>query len=108
MPVEFSILQETFGPAPPVIASKNVDDAIAQVNAMAGGLGSGICTNRVDDIMRFVGERPVGPVKVREVPGYRLELTPFGGIRDSGTGIKEGVQDCGKAFDNVKIFSLPC
>ena len=35
-----------------------------------------------------------------EVPGYRLELTPFGGIKDSGLGYKEGVQEAIKSFTN--------
>ncbi|HEX9474463.1 MAG TPA: aldehyde dehydrogenase family protein [Steroidobacteraceae bacterium] len=48
-----------------------------------------------------------GSVNVREVPGYRLELTPFGGIKDSGIGVKEGVQEAMKSFTNVKTYSLP-
>jgi len=39
---------------------------------------------------------------VREVTGFRLELTPFGGIKDSGLGHKEGVQEAMKSFTNVK------
>jgi putative phosphonoacetaldehyde dehydrogenase len=101
------VKQETFGPVSPVITFKDVDDAIAQVNSTAYGLSSGVCTNRLDDIMRFVRELNVGSVNVWEVPGYRLEVTPFGGIKDSGTGVKEGVQECCKAFTNVKTYSLP-
>jgi phosphonoacetaldehyde dehydrogenase len=101
------VRQETFGPVSPVITFKNVDDAIAKVNSTAYGLSSGVCTNRLDDIMRFVRELHVGTVNVWEVPGYRLEVTPFGGIKDSGTGVKEGVQECCKAFTNVKTYSLP-
>jgi len=99
--------QETFGPVSPVLTFRNLDDAIAQVNSTAFGLSSGICTNRLDDIMRFVREANVGSVNGWEVPGYRLEVTPFGGIKDSGLGVKEGVQECCKAFTNVKTYSLP-
>ena len=49
----------------------------------------------------------IGGAGETEVPGYRLEVTPFGGIKDSGTGVKEGVQECCKAFTNVKTYSLP-
>ena len=101
------VKQETFGPVSPVITFKNIDDAITQVNSTAYGLSSGVCTNRLDDIMRFVKELNVGSVNVWEVPGYRLEVTPFGGIKDSGIGVKEGVQECCKAFTNVKTYSLP-
>ena len=101
------VAQETFGPVSPVIVFRDLDDAIAQVNSTAYGLSSGICTNRLDDVMRFVREVHVGSVNVWEVPGYRLEVTPFGGIKDSGTGVKEGVQECCKAFTNVKTYSIP-
>jgi acyl-CoA reductase-like NAD-dependent aldehyde dehydrogenase len=101
------VFQETFGPVSPVITFKNVDDAIAQVNSTAFGLSSGVCTNRLDDIMRFVRELNVGSVNVWEVPGYRLEVTPFGGIKDSGLGYKEGVQEACKSFTNTKTYSMP-
>jgi phosphonoacetaldehyde dehydrogenase len=101
------VKQETFGPVSPVLTFRDVDDAIAQVNSTAYGLSSGVCTNRLDDIMRFVKELHVGSVNIWEVPGYRLELTPFGGIKDSGIGVKEGVQEACKSFTNVKTYSLP-
>jgi len=98
---------ETFGPVSPVIRFKTIDDAIRIANGTAYGLSSSICTNRLDYITRFVTELHVGSVNVREVPGYRLELTPFGGIKDSGLGYKEGVQEAMKSFTNVKTYSLP-
>jgi phosphonoacetaldehyde dehydrogenase len=101
------VRQETFGPVSPVMTFRDVDDAIAQVNSTAYGLSSGVCTNRLDDIMRFVKGLNVGSVNVWEVPGYRLEVTPFGGIKDSGIGVKEGVQEACKSFTNVKTYSLP-
>jgi putative phosphonoacetaldehyde dehydrogenase len=101
------VREETFGPVSPVMTFTDIDDAIAQVNSTAFGLSSGICTNRLDDIMRFVRELHVGSVNVWEVPGYRLEVTPFGGIKDSGTGAKEGVQESCRSFTNLKTYSLP-
>ena len=98
---------ETFGPVSPVIRFKDIDDAIRISNGTAYGLSSSVCTNRLDYITRFVTELNVGTVNVREVPGYRLELTPFGGIKDSGLGYKEGVQEAMKSFTNVKTYSLP-
>ncbi|MEO8143547.1 MAG: phosphonoacetaldehyde dehydrogenase [Betaproteobacteria bacterium] len=98
---------ETFGPVSPVMTFKSVDEAIAQANSTPYGLSSGVCTNRMDDIMRFVRELQVGSVNIWEVPGYRLEVTPFGGIKDSGLGYKEGVQESCKSFTNVKSYSIP-
>jgi len=98
---------ETFGPVSPVIRFKTIDDAIRIANSTDYGLSSAVCTNRLDSITRFVSELNVGSVNVREVPGYRLELTPFGGIKDSGLGYKEGVQEAMKSFTNLKTYSLP-
>ncbi len=104
MPV---VKTETFGPVSPVIRFSSIDEAIELVNSTVYGLSSAVCTNRLDYITRFVTELHVGTVNVREVPGYRLEVTPFGGIKDSGTGIKEGVQEAMKSFTNTKTYSLP-
>jgi putative phosphonoacetaldehyde dehydrogenase len=101
------VKQETFGPVSPVIRFRGIDEAIAIANGTAYGLSSAVCTNRLDYITRLVAELHVGTVNVREVPGYRLELTPFGGIKDSGLGYKEGVQEAMKSFTNLKTFSLP-
>ncbi|CAB3738160.1 phosphonoacetaldehyde dehydrogenase [Paraburkholderia rhynchosiae] len=98
---------ETFGPVSPVIRFRDIDDAIRIANSTEYGLSSSVCTNRLDYITRFVSELHVGSVNVREVPGYRLELTPFGGIKDSGLGYKEGVQEAIKSFTNLKTYSLP-
>ncbi|MDP3761167.1 MAG: phosphonoacetaldehyde dehydrogenase [Ramlibacter sp.] len=101
------VKQETFGPVSPVIRFSTIEQAIAISNGTAYGLSSSVCTNRLDYITRFVNELEVGSVNVREVPGYRLELTPFGGIKDSGLGYKEGVQEAMKSFTHLKTYSLP-
>lgn len=101
------VREETFGPVSPIIRFRTIDEAIRISNGTAYGLSSSVCTNRLDYITRFVSELQVGSVNVREVPGYRLELTPFGGIKDSGLGYKEGVQEAIKSFTNLKTYSLP-
>ena len=101
------VRHETFGPVSPVIRFKTVEEAISIANGTAYGLSSSLCTNRLDLVTRFVQELHVGNVNVREVPGYRLEMTPFGGIKDSGLGYKEGVLESMKSFCNTKTYSLP-
>jgi phosphonoacetaldehyde dehydrogenase len=101
------VREETFGPVSPVIRFASIDEAVRIANSSAYGLSSAVCTNRLDYITRFVNDLRVGSVNVREVPGYRLELTPFGGIKDSGLGYKEGVQEAMKSFTNTKTYSLP-
>jgi putative phosphonoacetaldehyde dehydrogenase len=101
------VREETFGPAIPVIRVRDIDHAIRVSNSTAFGLSSGVCTNRLDYITRFVGELQVGTVNIWEVPGYRIEMSPFGGIKDSGNGYKEGVVEAMKSFTNVRTYSLP-
>jgi phosphonoacetaldehyde dehydrogenase len=101
------VREETFGPVSPIVRFNALDEVIQMVNGTAYGLSSSVCTNRLDIITKLVNELNVGSVNVREVPGYRLELTPFGGIKDSGLGYKEGVLEAMKSFTNVKTYSLP-
>jgi aldehyde dehydrogenase (NAD+) len=101
------VRSETFGPVAPVLRLRDIDEAIRLANGTAYGLSSAVCSNRLDDITRFVRELKVGTVNVREVPGYRLESTPFGGIKDSGLGYKEGVEEAIKSFTHLKTYSLP-
>lgn len=100
--------EETFGPVIPIIrVPDNMDDIIRISNSTAYGLSSGVCTNRIDYIQRFIAELDVGTVNVWEVPGYRIEMSPFGGIKDSGLGYKEGVWEAMKSFTNVRTWSMP-
>jgi aldehyde dehydrogenase (NAD+) len=101
------VREETFGPVSPVIRFNDLEEAIRLVNGTAYGLSSGVCTNRIDYVTRFVSELNVGSVNVWEVPGYRLESTPFGGIKDSGLGYKEGVVEAMRSFTNLKTYSIP-
>ena len=101
------VVHESFGPLAPIMTFKNIDDAIALSNSTAYGLSSGIVTKNMEYALRFVRELKVGTVNINEVPGYRIESSPFGGIKDSGLGIKEGVIEAMKCFTFVKTFSLP-
>jgi putative phosphonoacetaldehyde dehydrogenase len=101
------IVQESFGPLAPILGFKDIDDAIALSNSTAFGLSSGIVTNNMQHAIRFIKELKVGTVNINEVPGYRIENSPFGGIKDSGLGIKEGVIEAIKCFTFVKTFSMP-
>jgi putative phosphonoacetaldehyde dehydrogenase len=102
------VREETFGPVIPIIRCPNDIESVIRIsNSTAYGLSSGVCTNRLDYITRFVAELEVGTVNVWEVPGYRIEMSPFGGIKDSGLGYKEGVVEAMKSFTNLRTYSLP-
>lgn len=102
------VMEETFGPIIPIIRAPDDDDAlIALSNSTAFGLSSGVCTNDFRRMQKYIAGLQVGTVNIWEVPGYRIEMSPFGGIKDSGNGYKEGVSEAMKSYTNVKTYSLP-
>ncbi len=101
------VREETFGPAVPVLRVRGLDEAIAVANGTSYGLSSGVVSNDLHAVMRCVRELRCGTVNVNEVPGYRTELTPFGGIGDSGLGVKEGVLEAMRAMTTQKLYTLP-
>ncbi len=102
------VMEETFGPVIPVIRVPD-DDAATQAlsNSTAFGLSAGVCTNDFRRMQSYIAALRVGTVNIWEVPGFRIEMSPFGGIKDSGNGVKEGVIEAMRSFTNVKTFSLP-
>ena len=102
------VLEETFGPIVPIIRVPDEDEKVIQIsNSTTFGLSSGVCTNNFMRAKNYIQNLNVGTVNIWEVPGYRIEMSPFGGIKDSGLGYKEGVIEAMKSFTNVKTFSLP-
>src|SRR6202012_1109640 len=101
------VAKETFGPVAPIIRVSGLDDAIATTNCTPYALSRVICPLDWRAITRCVKEGRAGTVNVREVPGWRTEVTPFGGIGDSGLGVKEGVREAIKAMPVTKPPTLP-
>ncbi|MDC6447543.1 phosphonoacetaldehyde dehydrogenase [Alphaproteobacteria bacterium] len=102
------VMEETFGPIIPIIRVPDQDEEVIKIsNSTAFGLSSGVCTNNFMRAKNYIQNLEVGTVNIWEVPGYRIEMSPFGGIKDSGLGYKEGVIEAMKSFTNVKTFSLP-
>jgi len=100
------VAEESFGPLAPIIGIKDLDDAIAYYNGGRFGLSSGIVTNDMQAAFKAAKELRTGATNINEVPGFRIESSPFGGIKDSGLGVKEGVIESIKFMSNVKTFSF--
>ena len=101
------VARETFGPVAPIIRVGGLDEAIAVANSTPYALSSGVCTFDWRAISRCIQELRAGTVNIREVPGWRTEVTPFGGIGDSGLGVKEGVREAIRAMTYTKLYTLP-
>ena len=98
---------ESFGPLAPVLTVRDLDDALALANSTAYGLSSGVVTTNLQSALKAIKTLRCGTVNINDVPGFRTECSPFGGVKDSGLGVKEGVIEAMKAFSFVKTFSLP-
>lgn len=102
------VMEETFGPIVPIVRVPDDDDKVMEIsNSTDFGLSSGVCTNDLNRAINFINGLDVGTVNIWEQPGYRIEMSPFGGIKDSGNAVKEGVLEAMKYFTNVKTYSLP-
>lgn len=102
------VMEETFGPIIPIVrVSDNDEEVMAISNSTEFGLSSGVCTNDLNRAISYINGLDVGTCNIWEQPGYRIEMSPFGGIKDSGNGVKEGVIEAMKFFTNVKTYSLP-
>jgi aldehyde dehydrogenase (NAD+) len=101
------VREETFGPVLPLVAVADLDEAIAVANSTPYGLSAGVASNDLAAITRCIRELRCGTVNIGEVPGFRTEETPFGGVKASGLGAKEGVVESIRAMTTVKLATVP-
>ncbi|MBO9662993.1 aldehyde dehydrogenase family protein [Dokdonella sp.] len=82
---------EAFGPVTVLAKFETLDEAIAAVNASDYGLQAGIFTNDLAHAMRAWDEIEAGGVIVNDVPSFRVDNMPYGGVKRSGLG-REGIR----------------
>ena len=82
---------EAFGPVAVLSRFSNFDDALEQVNDSAFGLQAGLFTRDIYKIQRAWDELDVGGVIIGDVPSWRVDNMPYGGVKDSGLG-REGIR----------------
>ena len=83
--------KEAFGPVACLEAFDDFDEAITRVNDSDFGLQAGVFTGQLDHALRAWDALEVGGVIVGDVPSFRVDNMPYGGIKDSGQG-REGVR----------------
>lgn len=94
--------EELFGPAVAVSAFNDINDAIAMANDSRFGLSAGIFTQNLDWAMRFAREVQSGSLHINSAPGWRADLMPYGGLKDSGMG-KEGPSYAVQEMSELKM-----
>ncbi|WP_020680015.1 aldehyde dehydrogenase family protein [Marinobacterium rhizophilum] len=83
--------QEAFGPVAILSRFSDFDEALAEVNNSDFGLQAGIFTRDIYKIQKAWNELEVGGVVIGDVPSWRVDHMPYGGVKDSGLG-REGVR----------------
>ncbi|SDN58316.1 Acyl-CoA reductase [Psychrobacillus sp. OK028] len=83
--------QEVFAPIVLVNRISSIDEGIAAINDSDFGLQAGIFTNDILTAFKASKELEVGGVMINDIPTYRVDQMPYGGVKDSGTG-KEGLK----------------
>lgn len=98
--------KEVFGPVVGIAAFEQLDDALALANDTEYGLQAAIFTGELDGAMRAVRRLDFGAVLVNEVPTFRADQMPYGGVRDSGN-TKEGPRWAVREMTRERLVVLP-
>jgi acyl-CoA reductase-like NAD-dependent aldehyde dehydrogenase len=96
---------EAFAPLVVAAPFSDLGDAIARVNDSMFGLQTGVFTNDLAGAWRAFGELEVGGVIVNDVPTYRIDHMPYGGVKDSGLG-REGLRYAMDDMTEIRIMVL--
>lgn len=97
--------QEAFGPIVTIEPYGDIDEAIAKVNDSEYGLQAGIYTKEVSVAFKAADELEVGGVIINDIPSFRVDNMPYGGVKNSGVG-KEGIKYSTEEMTELKFISF--
>jgi len=97
--------EEFFGPAACLTSFRNFDDALAEVNDSKFGLQAGVFTRDIYKAQKAWDTLEVGGVVIGDVPSWRVDNLPYGGVKDSGLG-REGVQYAIEDMTELRLLVL--
>jgi acyl-CoA reductase-like NAD-dependent aldehyde dehydrogenase len=95
--------REAFGPLVAVYKYSDLEDAIERSNATPYGLQAGIFTNDLQRAFRAARKLEVGGVMINDIPMYRADHMPYGGVKESGTG-REGPKYAIEEMTEMKLI----
>ncbi len=97
--------QEVFGPIVVVTPFEAIGEAIEAVNDSRFGLQAGIYTSDIHAAMRAAEELEVGGVMINDIPTFRVDNMPYGGVKDSGFG-REGIKYAVEEMTELKLIAI--
>ncbi|QTM98519.1 aldehyde dehydrogenase family protein [Sediminibacillus dalangtanensis] len=99
------VCEEIFAPVISLISYSNLDDCIDEVNESPYGLQGGIFTQNLDRAFYAAKKVEVGGLMINDSSQYRVDLMPYGGVKDSGSG-KEGPKYSIEEMTNERLIVL--
>jgi acyl-CoA reductase-like NAD-dependent aldehyde dehydrogenase len=97
--------EEVFGPVALLEPFDTFDEALARVNASQFGLQAGVFTGSLARAMKAWDELEVGGVVVGDIPSFRVDSMPYGGVKGSGLG-REGVRSAIEEMSETRLLIL--
>jgi len=97
--------QEIFGPVVTVEPYKDFDQALRQANNTAFGMQAGVFTRDAKLLFQAYEELEVGGVIAGDVPSFRIDQMPYGGVKDSGLG-REGLRYAIEEMTEPKLMVM--
>ena len=104
-PEDEAFRDEIFAPVATVTTYRDVDEAIGLANATPYGLSAGVFTANIDVAFAMAKYIESGTVNINDVSTFRLDIAPFGGLRDSGMG-REGIPYAIREFCDQRYMSF--
>jgi acyl-CoA reductase-like NAD-dependent aldehyde dehydrogenase len=100
-----AMADEVFGPVVSLIRVASVEEGVARINASRFGLQAGVFTRDLPTAFSVSAALQVGGVLVGDVPSFRADQMPYGGVKDSGVG-REGPASAMADFTEERVTVL--
>ncbi|OXM83917.1 aldehyde dehydrogenase family protein [Paenibacillus rigui] len=97
--------REVFAPVVSIVPYKELDEAIEMVNDSVYGLNVGIYTQHLNKAFHAAREIQAGGVIVNDIPTFRVDHMPYGGVKESGYG-REGIKYAVQEMTELKFVSI--
>ncbi|MGB0641086.1 MAG: aldehyde dehydrogenase family protein [Myxococcota bacterium] len=97
--------KEAFGPLACLSSFTDFDAALAEVNDSVFGLQAGVFTRDIYKIQRAWDTLDVGGVIIGDIPNWRVDHMPYGGVKDSGIG-REGIRYAMEDMSEMRLLVI--
>jgi len=99
------VSEEAFAPVVIIEPVESFDEGIARINRSRYGLQASVYSDSLKNIRKFIEKVDAGGIMVNEIPGFRIDSMPYGGMKDSGLG-REGARYALREYTQEKLVVI--